>query len=383
MGAFVLAGARQKIGDQEGGDEPRHERDLECTRRAARREGDRNGGEHDQAAEQTRRDEGAMAAGRQHIRLHQSIEMSANRREQTHVPCARLQRDALPFLIGRSCQRPLKRTLRWRPGRGAGRLLGSRARALRPHSHGMVNGRLPEAGAAPARSSPMASVCKPYLRCSALKSNAGEIRIIQILGKNAAYSTRIWVKSAVPGEPRLQRCPLGCARTRPDRTPRMRGRRMRFLLRMTFWLGVIAVLLPRGESAPASSAQISPIDAMSAATATVGDMRQFCERQAEACSVGSQAAVALGDRAKAGAKRLYEMLNERLPSNETDGGTTASAAPSARAVPLPTPRPSPHGSQNAPPHAAQSAPQNTLTPADLAPTWRSPPPRKDPHERPA
>ena len=158
---------------------------------------------------------------------------------------------------------------------------------------------------------------------------------------------------------------------------------MRFLLRMAFWLGVIAVLLPRGESAPASSAQISPIDAMSAATATVGDMRQFCERQPEACTVGSQAAAALGDRAKAGAKRLYEMLNERLASNETDGGTTASLAQGAKAVPLPTPRPSQHGSQNTPQHASQGASQNTLTPSDLAPTWRGPPPRRDPHERPA
>jgi hypothetical protein len=162
---------------------------------------------------------------------------------------------------------------------------------------------------------------------------------------------------------------------------------MRFLLRMTFWLGVIVVLLPRGESAPASSAQISPIDAMSAATATVGDMRQFCERQPEACTIGSQAAVALGDRARAGAKRLYEMLNERLPSNETDDGTTASSARSAKVVPLPTPRPSQHASQNTPQNTPQHAPQgtsqNTLTPADQAPAWRGPPSRRDPHERPA
>ena len=158
---------------------------------------------------------------------------------------------------------------------------------------------------------------------------------------------------------------------------------MRFLLRMTFWLGVIIVLLPRGESAPASSAQINPIDAMSAATATVGDMRQFCERQPDACSVGSQAAVALGDRAKAGAQRLYEMLNERFPPNETNGGTTATATMSAKAVPLPTPRPSQHASQNTPQHASQSTSQNTLTPADLAPARRGPPPRKDPHQQPA
>jgi len=160
---------------------------------------------------------------------------------------------------------------------------------------------------------------------------------------------------------------------------------MRFLLRMTFWLGVVVVLLPRGESQPASNAQISATDAMSAATATVGDMRQFCERQAEACAVGSQAAVALEDRAKAGAKRLYEMFNERLAAKENDRVTTMTSATNAKTVPLPTARPSQQASQsrNAPQNASQTTSRNSLTPADLAPAWRGPPPRKDPRERPA
>ena len=134
---------------------------------------------------------------------------------------------------------------------------------------------------------------------------------------------------------------------------------MRFLLRMAFWLTVIAILLPRDGSESASHAQINAIDAMSAAKATVGDMRQFCERQPDACTVGSQAATALGDRAKAGAKQLYEFFNEKL--NESDPLTTATPGPKAPAIPLPPPRPS----------------QHTLTPTDVAPAWRGPTPRKD------
>ncbi len=162
---------------------------------------------------------------------------------------------------------------------------------------------------------------------------------------------------------------------------------MRFLFKMAFWLGVIAILLPRAESQPASNAQISATEAVSAATATVGDMRQFCERQPEACTVGSQAAVALEDRAKAGAKRLYEMLNERLSAN--DNRAAAPTTKNATAVPLPTARPAQHAAQarNAPQSPSQApsqaTSQNTLTPADLAPAWRGPAPRKDPHERPA
>ena len=100
------------------------------------------------------------------------------------------------------------------------------------------------------------------------------------------------------------------------------------------------VLLPRGESQPSSNTQISATEAMSAATATVGDMRQFCERQPEACVVGSQAAVALEDRAKAGAKRLYEMFNEKLSTDEGERVTTVTTARNAQAVPLPPARPS-------------------------------------------
>ena len=162
---------------------------------------------------------------------------------------------------------------------------------------------------------------------------------------------------------------------------------MRFLLRIVFWLGVIAVLLPRGESVPASNAQITAIDAMSAATATVGDMRQFCDRQPEACTIGSQAAVAIEDRAKAGAKRLYEMFNERLSASESDKVAAATMAKNAKPVPLPVARPSSRASQATTRNATQITPQttsqNTLTPADLAPAWRGPPPRKDALERPA
>jgi hypothetical protein len=51
----------------------------------------------------------------------------------------------------------------------------------------MVNGRLPTAAAPPAPMPPKIPACGPSLQRAALKSNAGEIQIIQILGKSAAY----------------------------------------------------------------------------------------------------------------------------------------------------------------------------------------------------
>src|ERR1700709_1533113 len=81
---------------------------------------------------------------------------------------------------------------------------------------------------------------------------------------------------------------------------------MFFLIRMAFWLSVVLVLLPSGgatQTAAAPSAEIGAVEAVSAASATVGDMRRFCTRQPEACALGSQAAGALRPRAQGRAPR--------------------------------------------------------------------------------
>jgi hypothetical protein len=143
---------------------------------------------------------------------------------------------------------------------------------------------------------------------------------------------------------------------------------MRFLLRMAFWLSVILVLLPSVGTSSAPKVEISAGDALSAARAAVTDAQKFCERQPDTCVIGSQAAVAIGHRAQAGAKMVYEFLNEQLGPNEAGPPTTSSMATTATSVPLPVARP----------------PQNTLTPEDLAPAWRGPQPhRQGSSDRPA
>jgi uncharacterized protein DUF5330 len=133
---------------------------------------------------------------------------------------------------------------------------------------------------------------------------------------------------------------------------------MRFLLRMAFWLTVILALLPSGGSQPTPNINVSAGDAMSAAKATVSDMGTFCERQPDACTIGSQAAAAVGQRAQAGAKMLYEYFHERFGARE---GGPSEQTQAGKAVPLPPSRPT----------------QHTLSPADLAAPWRGPHPRKE------
>jgi hypothetical protein len=145
---------------------------------------------------------------------------------------------------------------------------------------------------------------------------------------------------------------------------------MFFLLRMTFWLGLVLVLLPSGSSQPIPASEVGASDAISAASATVGDLRQFCARQPDACTVGSQVATTLGYKAQAGAKMLYDFLTEQLAPKET--GSLASGSSGLRSDKSALLKSA--SDKSAPDRGSQ----NTLTPADLAPTWHAPTPRKDP-----
>ena len=130
---------------------------------------------------------------------------------------------------------------------------------------------------------------------------------------------------------------------------------MFFLIRVAFWLSVVIILLPTGSQR--STPTIETSEAVSAASAAVSDMRQFCARQPDACSIGSQAAVAFGYKAQAGAKMLYDFLTEALAPAETGSVSSGKREASAKS-------------------------QDTLQPADLTPAWRGPLlPRPDPRSK--
>src|SRR5262249_18555853 len=125
---------------------------------------------------------------------------------------------------------------------------------------------------------------------------------------------------------------------------------MLFLLRLTFWLGLVLVLLPR-EKTPESEKlpQIGATEAVHAATAAVSDMSQFCKRQPAACEVGGQAATVIGTRAQEGARKLYQIIPDKRPPDHTGSIDGAGDTDS---------------------ELAQMAPRDTLTDDDLAVQWR-------------
>jgi hypothetical protein len=133
------------------------------------------------------------------------------------------------------------------------------------------------------------------------------------------------------------------------------GRVMFFLLRLAFWLCLVCILLPSSNKPSSTDAKIDASAAVTAATAAVSDVRGFCERQPDACVTGGKVAVALGQKAEAGARTLYDFVT-KLREKANSGDRTGS-------VP------------------------GTLTPSDLAPAWHAPvplPPRRDTRDgRPA
>jgi hypothetical protein len=105
------------------------------------------------------------------------------------------------------------------------------------------------------------------------------------------------------------------------------------------------------------------VDAVVAASAAVSDVSGFCNRQPGACAVGANAAVAIGQRAQAGAMIVYEFINDRM-----SGGETGS---------LPQER---HVGDGSPPVTVRTIAvdpdsQTTLKTSDLEPDWRGPSPR--------
>ncbi|MBS7542034.1 DUF5330 domain-containing protein [Ancylobacter oerskovii] len=139
---------------------------------------------------------------------------------------------------------------------------------------------------------------------------------------------------------------------------------MFFLLRIAFWLTVVLLLLPaipgtRLSETPspglqasnaqpsehaASGGQIDPLRALSAATSAVSDAGSFCERQPQACAIGSEILTQLGTRAQAGAQLLLGYIGDQIAEQKRKAAERAAANPSG----------------------------DTLTAHDLSPAWQAP-----------
>jgi Family of unknown function (DUF5330) len=136
---------------------------------------------------------------------------------------------------------------------------------------------------------------------------------------------------------------------------------MFFLLRLAFWVGLVLVLLPRDKSPDSDKTQINASEAISAATAAVSDMSQFCKRQPAACEVGGQAATVIGQRAQGGARKVYQYITDKPEKSDKSDKRAPDHTGSIG------------GMENAEATQGDVAP-DTLTPDDMQVEWQGAPP---------
>src|SRR5690242_16257559 len=170
----------------------------------------------------------------------------------------------------------------------------------------------------------------------------------------------------------------GCKPVADDLPPGTFGdgqdRKMFFLLRLAFWLGLVLVLLPRDKTPESEKLpQISVSDAVQAATAAVSDMSQFCKRQPQACEVGGQAATVIGVRAQDGARKIYRSVTDKKADEKKAEDRKSDDKKSEADKRAPDHTGSIGAAETDDPLLAEMAPRDTLTEQDLATDWHLPP----------
>jgi hypothetical protein len=114
-----------------------------------------------------------------------------------------------------------------------------------------------------------------------------------------------------------------------------------FLIRVTFWLALIVLLLPTDKGTQERL--------YTAASETAHRVATFCDRNAQACARGSEYWAVFKQKLDFGAKLAYEIASERLMGKSTPAATpvTTSSTP-----------------------AKVERAKGTLSPADMQPEWR-------------
>lgn len=110
---------------------------------------------------------------------------------------------------------------------------------------------------------------------------------------------------------------------------------MWFLIKGTFWFSLVLVLLPFLDPSSTSTLENGPKvnvgDTVSAATEAFGYISAICVEKPDVCVKGAETFVALGHRAREGAKIAYLFLDQQFaePSDAVTTGTIAATVPAA------------------------------------------------------
>ncbi len=104
---------------------------------------------------------------------------------------------------------------------------------------------------------------------------------------------------------------------------------MWFLIKGSFWFGLVLVLLSffSGESSTSSQPALQFSDAFVAATGAYDYVTGMCGEKPEVCVKGAETMAAIGHRAREGARVAYELLDSRFGDDNAAKPTVAPNAP--------------------------------------------------------
>ncbi|MFD1327580.1 DUF5330 domain-containing protein [Mycoplana ramosa] len=104
---------------------------------------------------------------------------------------------------------------------------------------------------------------------------------------------------------------------------------MWFLIKGAFWFSLVLVLLPLFDNEAATKLQHGPSveigDTVSAASEALSYLSALCLQKPDVCEKGAETFVALGHRAREGARVAYKLLDAQF-ADPADNPADASAA---------------------------------------------------------
>ncbi len=103
---------------------------------------------------------------------------------------------------------------------------------------------------------------------------------------------------------------------------------MGFLIRVTFWLGLVLVLIPYDEGSASDGDTVGPLQVLHAAGEFTKDISGLCERKPDTCRTGKAILRTVGIRVREGARIAYEALDKKLaePDDEVTTGSVSKPA---------------------------------------------------------
>jgi len=114
---------------------------------------------------------------------------------------------------------------------------------------------------------------------------------------------------------------------------------MWFLIKGTFWFSLVLVLLPFLNAESTATLEKGPTvqlgDTFSAASEAINYVTAICLEKPDVCEKGSETFVALGHRAREGAKIAYQFLDTQFAEDGADVAKADPAKKDALNQPLP------------------------------------------------